>query len=40
MNIKLKDASEIGMYFEGKRRNMPEPEIELSIKIIRIIQEL
>jgi hypothetical protein len=40
MKIKLKDASEIGMYYEGKRRKMPDSEIELSIRIIRIIQEL
>ena len=38
--IKLKDATEIGMYYEGKKRNMSEQNIETSIQILRIIQEL
>ena len=38
--IKLKDDYEIGMYFEGKKRNMKESDIELSILILREIQKL
>lgn len=38
--IKLKDATEIGMYFEGKKRNMNDGDIEVCIGVLRIIKEL
>ena len=40
LQIKLKDDYEIGMYFEGKKKGMSESDIELSINILRIIQDL
>lgn len=38
--IKLKDGTEIGMYYEGKKRNMKESDIEICIGVLRIIKEL
>ena len=40
MKIKLKDEYEIYMYFEGKKRNMPESHIECAIEVLRLIKEL
>ena len=38
--IKLRDATEIGMYYDGKKRNMKDTDIQTCIEVLRIIKEL
>lgn len=37
MNIKLRSNTEIEMYYEGKKKNMSENDIEISIILLRAI---
>ena len=40
MSMKLKDKYEIGMWYDGKKKNMSEDEVILAIKLLRAICEL
>lgn len=40
MKIKLQDEYEIGMYYEGQKKNMKPDDIELYIQILRMIKEM
>lgn len=37
LSFKVRNGTEIGMYFEGKNKNMPLKDIELSILLLREI---
>ena len=40
MNIKLQNSTEIEMWYDGKKRNMTEKDIETSILLLRAICEI